>query len=67
MKLQSNNCPPLTPDDILTLRGEPISKIIIPDHRLDSADLEKWIYHTHTNTKESYLFKNGYLIGYKKE
>lgn len=67
MKSQCNNYPPITPDDILTIRGDPVSKMIIPNHRLDSVSLEKWIYYTYKNTKEFYLFKNGYLVGYEKE
>jgi hypothetical protein len=57
--------PPLTPDDILTLRGQPVAKRIKPNNGSSS---EEWIYYNmNTNSKECYRFKNGKLAGYKTE
>ena len=70
MNMTKPSCPPLTPDDILTLRGKPMVKWIEPakDLRLPmERRAQKWIYASlHTNTEEHYLFKDGYLAGWKK-
>jgi hypothetical protein len=55
-------CPPLTTNDILTLRGQPMSK------RNESLrnPIEEWIYYNpRRNNKESYVFKKEKLIRYK--
>lgn len=59
--------PSLTPDDILNLRGEPISKRI--GHiRETLGQTEEWVYYRYNdNTKEHYIFKNGTLIGWTKQ
>lgn len=68
MKLKCNTCPLLTPNDILTLRGDPVAKRIEYGGNGSASALEEWTYYnTRTNTKESYVFKNGQLIGYKKK
>jgi hypothetical protein len=59
--------PPLTPDDIITLKGQPITKKISPN-RAVSATLEEWIYYNMINqTKERYIFKNNKLVNYRTE
>jgi len=59
-------CPPLTPDNILTLRGQPATKLVSPNKCKDSIDTEEWIYYNElSKTKELYCFKNERLIGYK--
>jgi hypothetical protein len=85
MNSSKSTCPPLTTDDILILRGNPMAKRIEPLKKSFSARggsppavghgayggnpaIEEWIYYkTPTNAKESYVFKNGTLIGYKTE
>jgi hypothetical protein len=66
--LPRGNCPPFTPDDVFALKGKPVAK------RFESLKnpffplIEEWIYyHTGTNTKESYKFKSGYLVGWTKD
>lgn len=62
------NCPPLTPDDIFTLRGNPMAKRIDPLKKSFTPAMEEWIYYnTKTKTKEHYSFKDGCLIGWVKE
>lgn len=62
-----NTYPPLTLDNILTLRGQPVTKMIETPYNA-SKEIEEWTYYNiRTKTKESYVFKSGYLIGYKKE
>jgi len=61
-------CPPLTPSDVLTLRGNPMAKRIELLKNSFNPAMEEWIYyHSHTNTKESYKFKDGFLVGWSKE
>jgi hypothetical protein len=60
-------CPPLTTDNILSLKGQPVSKKISPNQAISSI-LEEWNYYNGFNkTKECYLFENGRLVVYKKE
>jgi len=60
-----NNYPPLTPNDILTLRGKPKAKSIKPNN---GSSEEKWIYYNISKkNKESFIFKNGRLIGYNMD
>ncbi|MBI4834173.1 MAG: hypothetical protein HY811_05080 [Planctomycetes bacterium] len=63
-------CPPLTTDDILALRGKPLSKWVEPtkDSKLPIERREqKWVYVSlHTNNEDHYFFKNGYLIGWER-
>jgi len=62
------DCPPLTPDDILVLRGQPVTKRIEPSRNTPVPMLEEWIYYQkYTNTKEYYVFKNGRLIGWEQK
>ena len=59
-------CPPLTQDEILNLRGQPMAKCIDPIHN-DSLPVEEWVYYkknSHTYVQESYLFKNGRLVSW---
>jgi hypothetical protein len=68
MKTLSNYVP-LTQDNILTLKGQPVTKVIKPNNRNNALDLEEWIYYNvpdKTKTKECYRFKNGRLVGYNK-
>jgi hypothetical protein len=59
-------CPPLTPDDILTLRGNPMAKRIEPLKNSFTPAMEEWIYYNvKENVKEMYLFKNSKLIDYQ--
>jgi hypothetical protein len=42
-----------------------MAKMLKPSHN-STVKPEEWIYYyPHKNTKESYLFKNGHLVGYK--
>jgi len=70
MNMTKPSCPPLTPDDILTLRGKPLGKWVGPtkDSNLRiERRTQKWIYVSlHTNIEEHYFFKNGYLTGWQK-
>lgn len=60
-----NNCPPLTPEDILTLRGQPLAKMVTPSKHISQ---EEWIYYNpQENNKESYVFNNGKLVWYKSD
>jgi len=61
-------CPPLTPEDILVLRGQPVTKKIAPANNSGIMEEEEWGYYNKgTVAKEYYLFNDGLLIGYKKE
>lgn len=54
------NYPPLTSDDILALKGQPMAKKVKPNNGLTQ---EEWIYYRASiNSKEHYIFKNGRLI-----
>lgn len=56
------NYPPLTPDDILSLRGQPLSK----RNKFSRKIVEEWIYYNAKDKiKEIYLFKNSKLMNYK--
>ena len=66
----STKYPPLTPDDILTLRGQPVAK------RNDSfrKPIEEWIYYhdnyqnnRHAFVQESYLFRDGRLVSWTEK
>lgn len=58
-------CPPFCPDDIIALRGKPVSKHIHTD-KPSSAPVEEWMYFSaDTRAKEYYFFMNGRLIGWK--
>jgi hypothetical protein len=62
--IRNFGCPPLTPDDIFTLRGEPMAK----RNNSSLMPVEEWIYYNVSNkTKECYRFKNGRLVNYKME
>jgi hypothetical protein len=62
------NYPALSQDDILTLKGQPVTKMINPNQRKNALDLEEWIYYNMPNkTKECYRFKNGNLVNYRLE
>ena len=61
------NCPPLTPDDILTIKGKPAARITKLDKQTNLFRKEEWIYYNeHNKTKEHYFFRNGYLTNWKK-
>jgi hypothetical protein len=64
MKICSNKYPLLTPDDILTLRGQPSVKVIESESKNLDASIEEWTYY-HNDIKELYLFKKSRLIGYQ--
>jgi len=58
----------LSQDNILTLRGQPMVKKIDTVYNSPLAEIEEWTYYNmKANTKESYCFRNGNLIKYKKE
>lgn len=60
-------CPPLSPNDILNIRGQPVTKKI-KSIRNSPLELEEWgYYNNRENTKELYMFKNGRLVKYKME
>jgi hypothetical protein len=60
--------PPLTPEDILTLRGQPMAKRIKSCQDYSIPAEEEWVYYEpNTNSKECYTFGNGKLVGYKTE
>jgi len=61
-----SNCPPLTPTDILIIKGKPMSKVIEPMRNSSVPKTEEWIYYNN-KSKESYLFKNGYFIGWNSK
>lgn len=66
MKRNGNACPPLTPNDVIILRGEPMAKKIESVHNSHNEEIEEWTYYnTQTNIKEFYVFKDGQLIDYK--
>lgn len=68
MNNTKSNCPPLTQDEIIALRGQPVAKIIEPGRNDSTVNLEEWTYfNIQTNNKESYVFKNGKLIEYKND
>jgi hypothetical protein len=57
------NYPPLTPDDIHILRGQPLAKMI---KSVNYAPQEEWIYYNiKEKNKEIYIFKNRKLVSYK--
>jgi len=59
-------CPPLTPDDILTLRGKPVAKRVEP--AADLSKQEEWIYiSARTGTEEHYFFRDECLVGWAKQ
>jgi hypothetical protein len=63
-----STCPPLTPGDILTLRGQPVTKLVNPNNRKNALDLEEWVYYNMPDkTKECYRFNNGILVNYRVE
>jgi len=68
MKSNTTAYPPLTSDDILVLRGQPVTKKIAPADNSGIMEAEEWAYYNKQGmTKEYYLFNNGMLISYKKE
>lgn len=61
-----SNCPPLTPDDVITLLGKPMLKMSEPSTNSFYADAEEWIYYNvKENIKEIYSFKNNKLTDYQ--
>ncbi|MBI4835193.1 MAG: hypothetical protein HY811_10335 [Planctomycetes bacterium] len=68
--IRNSVCPPLTTDDIFTLRGKPMVKCIEPAKNLNlpvERRNQKWVYVSlHTNNEEHYFFKDGYLVGWKR-
>ena len=62
MSLAKLNYPPLSPEDILSMRGQPLSK----RNEFSRKTVEEWIYYNaKEKIKEIYLFKNRKLIKYK--
>jgi hypothetical protein len=59
--------PPLTSDDILILRGQPVTKKIAPTHNYGIIEVEEWGYYKEAMNKEYYIFRDGWLVGYKEE
>jgi hypothetical protein len=60
--------PPFTKDDILTLRGQPMAKIVVPGKTSFPPQSEEWSYYNALqNIKEHYVFKNGRFVGYKTD
>lgn len=60
------NCPPLTPEEVFSLRGEPVAKRVQLTLRSSVPTKEEWIYYR-SNTKESYLFERGQLVEWTTE
>jgi hypothetical protein len=57
------NCPPLTMDEIIALKGEPAAKRIELVH--NSSLVERWVYYqANTKKTELFLFKDGKLSGW---
>jgi hypothetical protein len=68
MNIAKLNCPPLTPDDILAIRGEPMAKQVEHDRVSSIPQSEEWSYYnTAQNIKEFYMFKNGHLVEYRTD
>ena len=66
--IRNPNCPPLTPDDILALRGQPMAKIIEPLKGSFNPAMEEWIYYNiKEKSKEIYLFRNNKLMNYQRK
>jgi len=60
--------PPLTIDDIVTLRGKPVAKRIKELKNSALLALEQWIcYNLKTKEQEYFLFKNGSLMNWQKK
>lgn len=61
------SCPPFTTEDVLCVRGKPMAKEVRTINNRNSAKQEEWIYsHVNGNTKEKYIFTDGYLVGWQK-
>lgn len=57
---------PLTAEDILALRGNPLAKKIEALKDSLNQTKEEWTYYNAwTDSMESYVFKDGELIAYK--
>lgn len=60
------DCPPLSQNDIIILRGKPVIKEVKTNGNLPET-IEKWEYiNGDSNLKESYFFCNNRLIGWAK-
>jgi len=61
-------CPPLTSDNILTLKGQPVTKMINPNQRKNVLAIEEWIYYNVSDREqECFSFKDGTLINWTKK
>jgi len=59
---------PLTVDDIIHLRGEPVAKKINPSNNDVMRSLEEWIYYNvNVGEQECFSFKDGCLINWIKK
>ncbi|MBI5361366.1 MAG: hypothetical protein HZA48_12385 [Planctomycetes bacterium] len=66
-RCKAGHMPPLTMEDILILRGKPSAKNVAPS-KTRCENHEEWIYyHSVTNTKEHYVFRNDRLVGWCRE
>jgi len=70
MNKTASACPPLTPSDIVTLRGKPMVKLIKPTHNRNwrpEQQEQEWVYPSVDSTNEEhYFFKDGYLVSWYK-
>lgn len=68
MNITKLNYPPLTQDDILILRGQPMAKQVEHNRYSSLPQSEEWSYYNAIqNIKEHYVFKNSRLVGYKTD
>ncbi|MBI4833973.1 MAG: hypothetical protein HY811_04030 [Planctomycetes bacterium] len=59
--------PPLTPDDIQTLRGKPAVKLTYPKKVSNMPPKQEWIYISPIAGEERYFFNNGCLVGWRRD
>jgi len=59
---------PLTADDVMHLRGEPVAKKINPPNNKAIRSFEEWIYYNvNAKEQECFAFKDGTLINWTKK
>ena len=63
----TGSCPPFSPEEILSLRGQPVAKKI-EQNRKAAAPVEEWVYLSgNSHRKECYFFINNHLVGWSEE
>lgn len=65
---KTKQCPPLSQNEVLNLRGKPAAKIALEqDVKTPSIIKELWVYISPAaDSRESFLFQKGVLIGWHK-